>query len=44
VRQQQRQNSWRELCLRLELAPQPGDARVATGELPETLFLLHHRA
>jgi hypothetical protein len=41
VRRRQRQNSWRELCLRLELAPQPGDARVGTGELPETLFLLH---
>ncbi|WP_375754495.1 hypothetical protein [Corallococcus exercitus] len=41
VRRQQRQDSWRELCLRLELVPQPGAARIATGELPETLFLLH---
>jgi hypothetical protein len=38
---QQRQSSWRELCLRLELAPQPGNARVARGELPDTDFLLH---
>jgi len=41
VRRQLRQSTWRELCLRLELAPQPGSARVAKGELPDTDFLLH---
>jgi hypothetical protein len=41
VRRQLRQSTWRELCLRLELAPQPGSAQVAKGELPDTDFLLH---
>ncbi len=41
VRRQKRQESWRELCLRLELVPQPGNARVGTGELREANFLLH---
>ncbi|HEX8705155.1 MAG TPA: hypothetical protein VF815_40360 [Myxococcaceae bacterium] len=38
---QQRQASWQELRLRLELVPQPGNARVAQGELRESHFLLH---
>lgn len=41
VRLRLRQDSWRELCLRLELAPQPGEARVARGELRQTPFVLH---
>ncbi|WP_224249051.1 hypothetical protein [Hyalangium gracile] len=41
VRRQLRQSTWKELSLRLELAPQPGKAQVARGELPDTDFLLH---
>ncbi len=41
ARRQQRQSSWRELCLRLELTPLPDNSQVARGELPETDFLLH---
>jgi hypothetical protein len=41
VRRQQRLASWNELCLRLELAPQPGEGRVAAGQLPDVDFQLH---
>lgn len=41
VRPRRRQQSWQELCLRLELVPQPGEARVARGELSGTAFFLH---
>jgi len=41
VRRHQREESWRELCLRLELALRSGDTRVGAGELPETHFVLH---
>ncbi len=41
VGRQQRQGSWRELCLRLELTPQPGRSQVAKGELQNTDFYLH---
>ncbi len=41
VRLRQRQASWEELSLRLELVPQAGNGRAARGELRESNFLLH---
>jgi hypothetical protein len=41
VQLRRRQERWRELCLRLELAPRPGHARVAKGELQNTDYFLH---
>jgi hypothetical protein len=41
VRRRQRLASWQELCLRLELAPQPGFVKVAAGQLPDADFRLH---
>ena len=40
VRRRQRHATWSELCLRLELVPEPGDGRVASGDLQGLGFSL----
>lgn len=40
-RRRQREALWRELCLRLELIPDPANSRAATGQLQGTDFSLH---
>ena len=40
-RRRQREALWRELCLRLELVPDPANSRTATGQLQGTDFSLH---
>lgn len=40
-RRRRREVLWRELCLRLELVPDPANSRTATGQLQGTDFSLH---
>lgn len=40
VRRRERHATWRELCLRLELVPAPGDGRAASGNLQGIDFSL----
>ena len=40
-RRPQREATWRELCLRLELIPRPGKGHVATGQLQGIDYSLH---
>jgi hypothetical protein len=41
ARRYQRLAAWRELCLRLELVPESGDGRVASGQFQGCRFRLH---
>jgi hypothetical protein len=41
ARRYQRLAAWRELCLRLELVPEPGGGRVAAGQVQGSCFKLH---